>query len=254
MAAPRHLTNAPITEAVIDFMIEPTPEKNFSQLESAYRNLDFGYRQQGAVMAGGFQVTTSQEGIGVQAFPGGDPRIGLRLVSSDDKYVALVRLNGMAVSRLTPYEDFETLALEMRRLWNIFINRWSPRKIKRVACRFINNLRLPMVPGQSFGEFVTTFIEIPPALPQNLSNFVQQFTLQGDDPSEAVRVSLAWDGTWQGKDSTNTVPMIFDIDAFKLVDIDIHDETSWELLAKLRELKNRCFFGALTETCVKRYE
>jgi uncharacterized protein (TIGR04255 family) len=234
-------------------MIEPTPERNFSQLESAYRNLDFGYRQQGAVMAGAFQVTTSQEGIGVQTFPGGDARIGLRLASSDDKYVALVRLNGMSLSRLTPYEDFETLALETRRLWNIFINRWSPGKIKRVACRFINNLRLPMVVGKSFGEFVTTFTEVPADLPQGLSNFVQQFTLQGADAT-AVRVSLAWDGTWQPKDSSLVVPMIFDIDAFKLVDIDIHDEASWELLEKLRELKNQCFFGALTETCVRNYE
>lgn len=235
-------------------MIEPAPEKNFSQLESAYQNLDFGYRQQGAVLAGAFQLTTSPGGIGVQTFPGGDPRIGLRLVSSDDKYVVLVRLNGMAVSRLTPYEDFETLSLEMRRLWNIYINRWSPGKIKRVACRFVNNLRLPMVPGQSFSEFVTTFIELPPDLPQNLSNFVQQFTLQGADATEAVRVSLAWDGMWNTKDSTHVVPMIFDIDAFRLVDIDIHDEASWEMLLKLRELKNRCFFGALTDTCVKNYE
>jgi uncharacterized protein (TIGR04255 family) len=253
LATPRHLTNAPITEAVIDFMIEPTPEKNFSQLESAYRNLDFGYRQQGAVVAGAFQVTTSQEGIGVQAFPGGDPRIGLRLASSDDKYVALVRLNGLAVSRLTPYENFEALSLEMRRLWNIYINRWAPEKIRRVACRFINNLRLPMAIGQSFGEFVTTFTEVPPNLPQGLSNFVQQFNLQGAEAT-AVRVSLAWDGTWQKTDSTLIVPMIFDIDAFKLVDIDVHDEVSWELLEKLRELKNQCFFGALTEACVKNYE
>jgi uncharacterized protein (TIGR04255 family) len=176
------------------------------------------------------------------------------LVSSDDKYVALARLNGMAVSRLAPYEDFETLALEMRRLWNIYINRWAPQKIKRVACRFINNLRFPMAQGQSFGEFVTTFVEVPPELPQGLNNLVQQFTLQDPDTNGAVRVSLAWDGTLQKKDSTVIVPMIFDIDAFKLVDIDIHDEASWELLEKLRELKNRCFFGTLTERCVKNYE
>jgi uncharacterized protein (TIGR04255 family) len=250
MAIPRHLPKAPITEAVIDFMIDVAPEKGFSHLEACYRQLDFGYRQQGAVLAGAFQLTTSDTAVGIANVPGADQRVGLRLLSKDDKYVALVRVNGMSVSRLSPYEDFETLSAEMRRLWNIYINRWIPGNIKRVACRFINDLRLPMGHGQSFGNFVKTFIEIPPKLPQNISGFVQQFVMQDPGTQSNVRLSLAWNGQNQG----GRIPVIFDIDAFKFVDLEIHDEESWELLGKLRDLKNACFFEALTDECIKLYE
>jgi uncharacterized protein (TIGR04255 family) len=250
LATHRHLANAPITEAVIDFSFEPRPDRNFSQLEQAYKELDFGYRQLGSLLAGFFQFQASDTSVAVQQSPEGSQRIGLRLQSDNDKYVALVRLNGMSVSRLPPYETFEALEQEMRRLWAIYINRWGPAKIKRVACRFINNLKLPLKHSESFGTYIHTLIEIPPDLPQNIGSFFQQFVIQDQESLGTVRLSLGWDG--QG--APLSVPVILDLDAFMLGDFDVSDESAWSVLGVLRKLKNRCFFGTLTEECVKLYE
>jgi uncharacterized protein (TIGR04255 family) len=116
MAGQEHLNNAPITEAVIDLRIE-TPigvtVEAFEKLLAARDNL--GYTKKGRIMRGasGFALKADEmQSLGAQA-----SGIGVRLQSQNEKYVAQLSLEGFALSRLQPYESWENLVAEARRLW-----------------------------------------------------------------------------------------------------------------------------------------
>jgi hypothetical protein len=48
--------------------------------------------------------------------------------------------------------------------------------------------------------------------------------------------------------------VILDVDAFIAANFKPMDGTMWSLLEKLRELKNRSFFGTITEMAAELYE
>ena len=249
MAKPRHLARAPITEAVIDIHVAPRAGATFAELQAAFKALDFGFRQHSFVIAGtvGFTVNPDAE---VQHSAGVE-RIGLRLHSEDEKYVLLIRTNGLSLSRLAPYETYEAVAAATRKLWDIYVNRWAPEKVTRVATRYINNLRLPMKDGQEFSEFIDTLTELPADVPQTMGPFLQQFNCMDRGSDCRVQLTLAWNG--QG-DQNGRVPVLLDIDASKTHEYQPTDSEIWSSLDALRALKNRCFFGTVTELALKEYE
>ncbi len=132
MAVARHLARAPIIEAVLDIQVAPRPGTTFPELQKAYEALDFGYHQQSFVISStvGFLVQQDAE---VQK-SGSAQKIGVRLHSADEKYVALVRTHGLTVSRQAPYEDWNKLEAEAHRLWDIYVKRWAPEKGDSVGC------------------------------------------------------------------------------------------------------------------------
>jgi uncharacterized protein (TIGR04255 family) len=249
VADQRHLPHAPIMEAVINIQSDPVPNTNFQRLETAFAELDFGYRHHGAMLTQTVQLGASPAGIAPSVSAGSPERIGMRLQSADDHYVALVRVDGLSLSRLTPYETWDTLEVEARRLWDLYVERWKPKTINRVATRFVNNLRLPLQAGQSLSLYIETLTELPPTVPQDITAFLQQFQILDAPTNQTVRLSLAWDG----RGEPGIIPIILDIDAVKQVALDVHDDSLWTLLRDLRDLKNRCFFGTLTEKAIDGY-
>jgi uncharacterized protein (TIGR04255 family) len=65
-----------------------------------------------------------------------------------------------------------------------------------------------------------------------------------------VNLTLALDST----KPDGPTPVILDIDAYKITDLDPKDEKIWEILENLRTLKNNSFFSTLTEQAVELYE
>lgn len=247
MAKPRHLARAPIIEAVLDIGVAPRQSGDFTALQKAFESLDFGYKQQSFVVSGtlGFVINPEAE---VQQ-SGQAAKIGLRLQSQDEKYVALVRTNGFSLSRLAPYENWDALQSEARKIWEIYVKRWTPDKVVRLATRYINNLRLPLAIGQSFSNFINTLTELPPEVPQSLGQFVQQFQCLDPSSRSQVRLSLAWNG----QVDNGRIPVILDIDVSTMQQFDPADAAMWSQFRSLRELKNRCFFGTLQEEALKEY-
>jgi uncharacterized protein (TIGR04255 family) len=251
VAAPRHLPNAPITEAVIDFAIDPPPGASIDGLEAAIKPRDlFGYEVGPPIWAGLFGIAISPGAGGpAQHTMANSQKIGIRAQSPDGKYVATFRTNGFGLSRLAPYESWDRLEAEARRLWHPFVAGFGAGRVTRVATRFINNLRLPMELGQSFGVYLNKVTDLPAELPQSMASFVQQFQLSDATNNNFVRVAVTWDRPPEEA----RVPVMLDIDAFRQVPIDPQTNEIWDVLGSLRELKNRCFFGLLTEEAIQGY-
>lgn len=249
MAKQRHLKNAPITEALVDFRVEPRHALTFAELQQAFSDLDFGYYLKNAISQGTFGFRMTQDGIHSETtFP--PEQIGLRLHSADEKYVAQCGIRGFTISRLPPYEDWQTLVSEARRIWSIYTTRLAPVRVTRIATRFINNLRLPLDTGTSFQIYLHKFADVPDEAPQSMTAFFQRFQLIDSASGARVNLTIALEST----PPIAPVPVILDVDAFFTQTFNLDEAGMWSALEQLHELKNQCFFGSLTEQAVGLYE
>lgn len=249
MARQRHLPHAPITEALIDLHVEPRPGLTFVALKEAIGEPEFGYYVKNPISIGHF---------GFKLPPHGQPpettaqsaQVGLRLHSPDEKYVVQCRLEGFTLSRLPPYEEWNALVDETRRLWQAYTERLVPVRVTRIATRFINNLQLPLQQGVSYQTYLHKLVDIPAEAPQAVASFFQRFHLADVESTANVNLTLALEST----PPDGPVPVILDIDVFMVADLTPTDERVWGILEHLRELKNRTFFSTITEQAARLYE
>lgn len=249
MARQRNLPHAPIVEALIDIHVSPRAGLTFSELKNAFDAADFGYYVKGAIAEGTFGFTLTSDGQQPET-KAESSQIGLRLHSTNEKYVVQYRLSGFTVSRLPPYETWMQLLEEAKRLWAIYVERLAPVRVTRIATRFINNLRLPMEIGTSYQTYLHKLVDVPDDAPQAVEAFFQRFQLVDVQSGARVILTLALEGMERG----GTAPVILDVDAFLTTSLDPTDPELWNILERLRELKNHSFFGTITEHAAELYE
>lgn len=247
MARQRHLSRAPITEALIDIQVTPKEGLTFDILKARLDASAFGYYAKGpiterllqfSIPVGGEPQTSSQAA-----------QVGIRFHSNDEKYVAQCRLGGFTLSRLPPYEHWGNLRTEAARIWKVYTDCLTPARVTRIATRFINNLPLPMQPGQSYQLYFNKLVDLPEEAPQAVEMFFQRFQLV--DVDTGVRVILTL--THGGGAADGVLPVVLDVDAFIQTDLNPGDSEIWTTIKRLRDLKNRTF-GTITERAAELYE
>jgi uncharacterized protein (TIGR04255 family) len=173
---------------------------------------------------------------------------GYTYTSSDGKYVAQFRANGMTFSTLPPYTQWDTVFAEGSRLWKIYWDILKPTDVSRIAVRNINRLLLPLDEFSATpGKYLTTPPTVPPKLKGGLNQFLMRFV--GHEPDTHTDVVIT-----QAADTKNDTPgfyaLILDIDVFTTHSLTQDRDALLSRFAVLREVKNRLFFAALTETAV----
>ncbi len=247
MAQIRPLAHAPIVEALIDLRVHAPNGTTVEQLEKAIEGQDFGYHKKGPIIRSslGFSFNleephqpTSETAI-----------VGIRLHSADERYVAQFTIEGFTLSRLEPYESWDILITEAKRIWAIYQACTKPTRIYRTATRYINNLRLPMKEGERFENFLTGLPVMPPDFPQTISSFLQRFVVYDIQCGATAVLTQALEQFT----AETALPVILDIDVFKETNFSPVGPEVWNYLAELRNLKNKFFFGALTEKALELY-
>lgn len=247
-----HLDHAPITEALVDLRVSAPPFVTRESID-AVEPERFGYYKKGPIIRGsfGFQISTNlNEGRLARPLQGATSIIGVRLHSADEKHVAQFSTEGFTLSRLEPYESWDALVAEARRLWPRYVELASPQGVSRVATRYINNLRLPYETGDQLERFLTVMPNFSDRVPQLISSFLQRFEIT--DPACGATIILTV--ALGAKDPSPKVPIILDIDAYKQQNFAPSDEGIWDYLNKLRSLKNRFFFTSITPEAVELYK
>jgi uncharacterized protein (TIGR04255 family) len=250
MAKVRQLAHAPIVEALIDLKVQAAEGTTVESLEKALSSRNFGYSKKGPILRGQFGfVVNAQDVPPTQQILSNAAIIGVRMHSADERYVAQFTTVGFTLSRLEPYESWEALMSEARRIWSEYRACVTPTHIYRVATRFINNLRLPVRVGERFERYLTGLPNMPAEFPQTVSSFLQRFVIH-DEASGATAVLTQ---ALEGFPPEPPVSVILDIDVFRESRFAADGNAVWDYLAQLRMLKNRFFFGALTEEAVEFY-
>lgn len=246
MARQRHLRNAPIREAVIDIRLAPSPEVSIDALRAlGGRNSEvFGSAEDIWQVGLGFEFGPKE----VKATHSDRQPNGIRLTSKDQKHVVQFRRDGFTFSRLPPYETWENMKAVALSLWGQYAETRNAGMVKRVAVRYINVLPLPM-PIQDFADFLTTPPEVPDRLPQILSNFFSRIVLPDSTIGAVAVITRALDNVVEDK-----AQLIFDIDAFKEVDLPASSPEIWSIFDALRDYKNRIFFESITERTAELFE
>lgn len=239
-----HLARAPITEALIDVRVRPRKATGLESVRELSKTIQ-GYSQQQPIIHMQTKWTVNEDQVTQERSEVRE--VGVRLQSADQKYVAQLRTDGFTLSRLEPYETWEALAREGRDLWEIYRDGLAPESITRIATRYINQLKLPMQPGERFEEYLSTPPGIPAELPQGVLSFLQRVVLVS--PRNAIKATVT-QLLQEGPVPLEYVPVILDIDVYQSALLPADMDEAWRLLDDLRAFKNDVFFAQLTEKTV----
>lgn len=163
--------------------------------------------------------------------------------SADGKQAVQALRQGFSFSRFQPYQDWDTFSREARDLWGRYAALTKPERVTRIGLRYVNRMDLPL-PFNDFKEYLLTVPEIAPGLPQGLSSFFFRVVIPVD---QAEAFATITETIVEGEVSKGVVPVILDIDVFRMGTFPIVAEKLWPAFGRLRELKNDLFFKSLTD-------
>lgn len=235
------LRKAPITEALIDIRIkmkEGFDVERFQYLSDAicgqYPDKKARHRWEGR-----FEFKKGEGPVS----SGAETIDGYIFTSSDGKQVFQSRVDGFTFNRLKPYDKWESFRDEARRLWQLYSNLVEP-DIVRVAVRYINKFNIPLFPQplRDFNEYLTAAPIVPEGLPQGVSSFLSRVVIHDTETDADAIITQAFEQIVDPR----FIPIILDIDVFKQREL-ISEEEAWQILEKLRHLKNSIFFKSITE-------
>ena len=248
MTTPRHLRNAPITEALIDFRVKA---------QMGFRPEDFS----GLKMRLAEQFPKMEERRGHQAtfevIKGqGQPPVmkdlglhGYFFKTSDGKAIAQFRVDGFTFNRLRPYTSWEEIFPQAMELWRLYSNICKPEVVMRLAVRYINHIVLG--PGTvDLETYLRSAPVIPQELPQHVRGFLTRVTIYDPEKDIAANVIQALQESRPG----SQLAVILDIDAYKEREFSTDDPNIEQTFEQLRAFKNLIFFNSLTEYTLRGFE
>ena len=252
MASQRHLSRAPITEALIDLRVsqlaEPLSDASLDFLRTRLQERYPRVERQEAFRA----EVKLKEGLSIQGDTAKRRFRGFHFKPNDGLTIAQFRVDGFTYNRLKPYTSWEEILPEAVKLWKLYVAIGAPETVTRTAVRYINHLQLPLAGGAlDFSQFLTAPPHAPEGYPRQLSGFLTRLQLDEPDEKLAAIVTQASEPSLEAASQT----ILFDVDVFSERELSPDDDARLtSTLEQLRGLKNRIFFGALTEGAVRLFE
>jgi uncharacterized protein (TIGR04255 family) len=174
---------------------------------------------------------------------------GFKLDNLQNHYVAQFHQSGVVFSRLAPYEEWQSFLTEGISFWQVFQDIAQPTSLQRLGVRYIN--KIPLKGNESASTYLEMLQPHPKDLEIPAESFFYQDTYKVPDSPYAVN----WVRTMQQQVSTNNpeLALILDIDAYTEAIVDLAEEHLVTQLNNMRWLKNKTFFGCITQTALERF-
>jgi uncharacterized protein (TIGR04255 family) len=171
--------------------------------------------------------------------------VGFILRSKDTKYVVQARIDGLRVSRLAPYNNWEDFLAETLRLWKIYVAVATPAAIARLGVRYINQIVLPtpLEPGAYF--------KTRPEVGQGLQQAVGDFFFRVEIPVPPLTTVILTQMSDRRSSPPGKTTLILDIDTFRVGQLAADSLSLPAELEALREIKNTYFYGSITEKVIE---
>ena len=249
MAIPRHLSHAPITEAVIDFRVRTAPELDARVFTTLTEAVGASYGPPKDVSGLEFGVNQSL-GKPPESRPIEHGPIGSRYLSLDGKQIAQFRKTGFTFSRLAPYTRWEDMFAEAGRLYRIYVPSAQPEEVTRIAVRFINRFAFPEHEVGDFSPFLTAVPPFPKDIPAVLTGFLTR--VQVRDPQTMISGTIT-QTIQPGGHEPGKIPVILDLDIYEAGSKSPDPGVVLPRFEALRVLKNRYFFASITEATASLY-
>lgn len=232
--------NAPIREAVLDIRVSGLDNKNFEDFDNLYNSIkeDFPNKRRMNTLQASISIDNNANDEIVSNFQG--------VIFSTEKQNRQVqfRRDGFTYNFLAPYTNWNELKTESQRLWNLYLNKFPEIKIERMALRYINRIAVP-IPFNNIEEFVVNTPPIPKVLPQVYKSFFSQIEVPCDDNGCTTLINTTIETP-----SSKEVPIILDIDVFKLVE----ENFNFDDFDYIRNVKNSIFESCITDKTRKLFK
>ena len=235
--------NPPVQEALLDIQVTLPAETTLNVLRKFQAGLEarFPERQERISLQQGFQISGAGDSQAITSSRSVD---GYWFVAKADGKIVQARRDGFTFNKLRPYSNWDTFSAEAKELWQRYVEIAKPANVRRIGLRYLNRIEIPL-PFRDFREFCLLFPDLPPKIPQALTEFFLRFAVPVESvPAAAASVTL----TFEPPQQAATLPLILDIDAFQSFEMLSPDtEEIWKRLAVLRGLKNDIFDASLTD-------
>ena len=250
MALLRSLARPPIREAIVEIKSEPVDLRRVTALRDRLADT---YPVSKPFRMASVALNLPDERRGAQVEPSDSRQTGWRCESADGTEVALIRQDGLSFARLAAYPGWDAFVDRFQSVWGTYVGDVAPIEVRRVALRYVNELRLPVGDQFHFERYLTTAPRAPAGMPPEVADFLVQLTLPGGADGLRVAVTQATDSASR---TATELPVIVDIDAGWDRPLPVDERLPVRLdetLSTLRTLKNRVFFGLVTEELVSAY-
>lgn len=238
-----HLRKAPIVEAVIDLQVSDigVPTKRLKVDVEGYPRVD---------EIRGYEIGVNMDEDGSISHQDRSHVHGYRYAK--DGYLLQFRRNGYTLSKLEPYDRWETFEEEARKHWKLFkqVAETDVSQVTRIAVRYINKLLVP----ESDRLHIQSYLKNAPETPDEdefpfVDHFFSRMVIPLGEDIRAIVISTMED-TRIEKDN-RVVPFVLDIDVFKDVsENDLNEELVWGTLGQMRDHKNKIFFSVMSEKAI----
>lgn len=240
-----HLTNAPITEALLDIHVEAGEDVSLARLGEFSEAVKDLFPEKRTISQ--FEAEIALDGDAQQSVSRNEA-VGYICWNDEKTRAVQGRINGFSVNHVREkYTEWDDLRQEAYVLWEKYTQVVRPKSIARCALRYIN--RIEVDASTSIEQILKTRIEIAKTLPQQPIGFFLKAQLRFDRYTQAILTQA------KAPHLTDATKMwiIFDIDVFSTMPYSVQDNSVWDQFAKLRELKNQCFFESLQPAIVEGY-
>lgn len=235
--------NPPIQEALLDIQVALPGDVTLDTLKNFHTGLEarFAEKKERISWQQGFQISGAGETHAVSSSRSVD---GYLFSSKAEGKVVQARCDGFTFNKLRPYSNWEDFSAEAKELWQRYVELAHPASVQRVALRYLNRIALPL-PLRDLREYCPLFPDLPPSLPQGMSEFFLRVALPVADAPCVSIVTLTFEPPTPGATVLN---LIFDNEAaYGFGSLNVDTEAIWSKLAELRDLKNKVFDASLTE-------
>ncbi|CUQ66311.1 TIGR04255 family protein [Candidatus Nitrospira inopinata] len=244
------LAHAPIAEAVIDIRARaeaPWEESAVRQclvpLLPAYPHIESQREFEHAL-----QVGPGQETVQIHRDLGWK---GLRCESADHVHIAQFNRDGFVFSRLRPYDHWEQFHGEAMRLWKVYRDLARPSAIQRLGLRFINRIELPL-DGLRPDDYLHMPADVLKGLPLSRAGFFHRDVL--GVPGYPYLVAIVRTVQPIQVSGGKGFGLLLDIDVFSTEPFDLRDDLLAQRLVEMRWLKNKAFFGSITQQALETFQ
>ena len=243
-----HLSNAPITEALLDIQVRLPSDTKVEGLAIIHDSIRERYPTPRTRMnwKGGIQIKEGEQPQVVS--PEGGPT-GYLFYSADNRRVVQVRLDGFTFNQHRPYLNWATFRDEAREHWNRYRDLAKPEMVTRIALRFINRLDIPEPMGD-FKNYILTAPDLAPGLPQGLANFFMRLAIPHPTEGYTALVTMTEDAPTKA----GVASLILDVDVFQEMAVAPSNEAIWGVFEQLRDYKNEVFFKSLTPKAIALFQ
>lgn len=248
MTKETHYKNAPIVEAVFDVRTISPEDFDCKKFESFHEKIkkEFPIKEISLYYKSSIKIKQKKAPECSLGESGSD---GFLFKSADGKKIIQFKTGGFTFSKLKPYDNWENFRDEAKKYLKEYYNIVQPIKITRVSLRYINRLDIPLS-VKNFKDYLKTIPVIAPDVPQDLTDFFMRLVIpEATKTSNIAIITETIDKT--SKLTGNILPLIFDIDVLRKVNLKPDNPEIDKIFETLRDYKNNIFNNSVTEKMKK---